>query len=88
MPTAIGAHEAVLTITYDGEQGELPDPILYDSSEADIIRWATEAVRGGIPGIAPRLDPDLDGYRVQRFAATDEVPNRVVCRPKTEYGGL
>jgi hypothetical protein len=84
---AIGLAEAVLNITYDGEQGELPDPVLYDASDADIIRWATEAVRGGIPGITARADANLAGYVVQRFGSTADLPNRVVCRPKTEYGG-
>lgn len=82
----IAADQAILNITYEGEQGELPDPILYDASDADIIRWATEAVRGGIPGITPQLNADLDGYVVQRFAATGDLPNRVVCRGKTAFG--
>jgi len=79
--------EAVLNITWQGQNGDLPNPILFDSTDVDIRRWATEAVRGGIPGITADANVNFQDFVVERFSATAGLPNRVVLRPKTPFGG-
>lgn len=83
---AVQEGEAVLNITWAGENGELPDPIRFDAASEDIFRWATEAVRAGIPGITADANANLDGFVVERFGATGDLPNRVAVRPKTPFG--
>jgi len=84
----IQEHEAVLQITVNGEQGELPDPVHFDSGDGDIKAWATEAVRaGGIPGITPDPMADFSAYTVDRFPARDGKCNRLSLRPKVPFGG-
>lgn len=79
---------ARLTITYGGQQGDLPDPIGYDSTDADIKQMATESIRTGyVPGIDADQDVDLKDFVVDRFPARDDVPfARVSIRPKTPFG--
>lgn len=80
--------EAVLNISWKGENGDLPQPIVYDASEADIRRWAAEAVRAGLPGISPDPNVNFQDFIVERVAAKDGLPNRVLLRGKTEFGAL
>ena len=81
------ADEARVNVTYDNQNGHLPDPVHVDLQEADVIRIAQEALRGGgIPGIDAAPTADLDGYRVDRYPAKDDQPNRLFVRPKTEFG--
>jgi len=84
---------AKLNITYnpgagqDAQQGELPDMVSYDASDADIKRMATEAVAGGVPGIDADPDADLTGYVVDRFPAREDMPvPRISVREKTPFG--
>jgi hypothetical protein len=78
--------EAILNITWAGQNGDLPNPILFDSSDTDIRRWATEAVQGGLPGITADAAVNFQDFVVERFTATNGLPNRVVLRPKTPFG--
>jgi hypothetical protein len=80
---------AKLTITYGGQQGDLMQPVSYDSTDADLKQGATEAVRAGdIPGIDAHPDADFTDFVVDRFRANAEVPfNRLSLRPKTPFGG-
>jgi hypothetical protein len=83
----IPAHMARLNITYNGQQGDLPDLVAYDASDADLKRFATEALRTGIPGIDPDANADFADFVVDRFPAREEVPfNRPSLRPKTPFG--
>lgn len=83
----IEAHEARLNITYQGENGDLPDPINYDSADGDILQWASEAIRtGGVPGIQMYPNVNLTDFVVDRFPATGDQPNKVFVRPKTPFG--
>ena len=84
----IGADQAKVNITWKGENGDLPDSVLFDSGDADVLQWITEAVRtGGVPGIKVDATADFHGYVVDRYKATDDVTyNRIMCRPKTEFG--
>ena len=83
----VEAGMAQLVIYLGGELGESPDLIPYDSPDADVKRWATEAVEGGsIPGI-DQQDIDFSDYVVARVPAKGGHPDRVMVRPKTEVGG-
>lgn len=78
---------ARLNITYGGYNGDLTDPIAYDSADGDVKQWATEAVRNGnVPGIPAQANADFTDFIVDRFAATAELPGRVMLRPKTPFG--
>lgn len=81
--------QARVNVTFAGQNGELPDPVLYDAPEADIKGWVTEALRtGGIPGIPASPNADLKNYVLDRFDANEARPYRLLAlRPKTEFGG-
>jgi hypothetical protein len=81
-------NEARLNITFGGQNGDLPDPIAFDASDADVKAWAAEAVRNGsIPGIQAAAEADFHDFVVDRFAATEARPFQLVqLRPKTAYG--
>ena len=79
--------EARLNITWGGQNGDLDAPVRYDATDAEIKAWATEAIRGGTPGITAAPNVNLNDFVVERFAATADVPyNRIVVRPKTPFG--
>ena len=79
---------AKLNITYQGQQGDLPNDLPYDLSDAEILRIATEALTAGIPGINADPAANLKDFVVDRFPARDDVPyNRLSLRPKTPFGG-
>ena len=82
--------DARLNITYSGGNGDLPDMVNYDASDAEVRTWATEAVRAGsVPGIGVQAGADFTDFVVDRFPATDDVPqNRLLIRPKTPFGTL
>ena len=82
----VQAGEAVLNITWQGQNGNLPNPILMDSPDAEIFRWATEAVQTGIRGIDPDPNVNFQDFKVERIAAKDGLPPRVLLRGKTEFG--
>jgi hypothetical protein len=83
----IDMENAHLNITYAGQQGDLPDPMPYDASDADIKRIATEAIHNGdVPGIEADLNADFNDFVVDRFPARDGLPNRLSLRPKTPFG--
>jgi uncharacterized protein (DUF2236 family) len=81
-------HEARLNITWQGQNGDLPDTVSYHASDKDILRWAAEAIRGGdVAGIHRQRDASLEGFVVDRFPASAQVPYaRVFVRPKTPFG--
>lgn len=84
----IGAHEARLNITWQGSNGDLPDPVTFDAADGDLFQWAAEAVRGGdVPGIPADPNVNLRDFVVRRFPATQDVPyNRIMIHPKTPFG--
>jgi len=81
-------YEARVNVTYAGQNGDLPDPVNFDSTDGDVRGWVTEAVRGGsIPGIPAAADADFTDFVVDRFAANEATPyNRIMLRPKTAFG--
>lgn len=80
--------EARVNVTYSGQNGDLPDPVLFEATDGDVKSWVTEAVvAGGIPGIPAATDADFGDFVVDRFAATEERPyNLIQLRPKTPFG--
>lgn len=83
----IAADQARINITHGGHNGDLPDPVSYDATDADIKAWVTEAVRGGsVPGIPAAPNANFADFVVDRFPATGDLPNRISIRPKTPFG--
>jgi hypothetical protein len=80
---------ARLNVTYAGQNGDYPDPISFETTDEAIKQIALEAISTGfIPGIDPVPEPDLTDFVVDRFAAKDDLPPRLVLRPKTPFGVL
>ena len=85
------ANQARLNITYQGENGDLPDPVFFDSVDGDIKTWVTEAVtNGSVPGIPADPNADFTDFVVDRFAASTEPEGRqynlIQVRPKVPFG--
>ncbi len=80
-------HMARLNITWKGQNSDLPDPIDKDLDDAAVKALATEAVKGGVPGIAADAGANFGDFVVDRFPATEDLPARVMIRPKTPFGG-
>jgi len=79
---------ARLNVTYQGQNGDMPDLVEFDLTDQEIRTMAAEAVSGGgVPGIAAYPNAAFTNFKVDRFPATEEIPyNRLMLRPKTEYG--
>lgn len=77
-----------LTITYQGQQGDLPDLVLFDLDDDAIKRIAAESVGSGyVPGIDTYVQVDFNDFVVDRFPARHDIPyNRLSLRPKTPFG--
>jgi hypothetical protein len=88
MAELIGANEARLNITWQGNNGDLPDPVANDAADGDLFQWASEAVRGGgVPGIPADPNVRFEDFVVRRFGSTPDVPfNRIMIHPKTPFG--
>jgi len=89
MENAIQETEARVNVTYSGQNGDLPDPVYFDSTDGDVRAWVTEAVQNGsVPGIPATGDADFGDFVVDRFSATEARPyNLIQLRPKTPFGG-
>ena len=79
---------AKLMITYNGQQGDLPDLVPYDSTDVDLKQTATESVQDGyVPGIDATVDVNFNDFVIDRFPARADIPyNRLAIRPKTPFG--
>lgn len=88
MDNLLGAHEARVNVTYMGNNGDLPDPVSFDASDAQVREWITEALStGSIPGIPATQAPDIRDFVVDRFTANEGRPfNLIALRPKTPFG--
>lgn len=84
----IPVNEARVNVGYNGQNGDLPDPVSIDAQDEDVKRWVTEAIRtGSIPGIPADPAADLTGYMVDRYPANEARPwNLISIRPKTTFG--
>jgi hypothetical protein len=88
MDMMIDMKEARVNITYGGQNGDLPDTVSYDATDAEVRQWVTEALRtGGVPGIPMTRDADLRDFVIDRYRANDVRPyNLIQVRPKTPFG--
>lgn len=80
---------AIVNVTWDGQNGDLPDMVLYDATDAEILRWAEEAVQNGdVPGITAAPVADLKDFVVDRIPAKppEKPENRLMVRPKAPFG--
>jgi hypothetical protein len=78
---------ARLNVTINGQNGDYPDLLSFDSADGDVKQIVTEALRTGyIPGIGAINDPNLRDFVVDRFPATNDLPPRLMVRPKTPFG--
>lgn len=83
----LAANQARLNVTFNGQNGDLPDAVAIDATDGDLKQIATEAVRTGyIPGVAAAPNVDFTNFVVERFPATPDLPARVMIRPKTPFG--
>jgi hypothetical protein len=86
----IADNEARVNVTYSNVNGDLPDPMLFDTADAAVRTMMEEAIRtGGVPGIAADANVDLSGYIVERLPKDlekDRPVNILLLRPKTEFG--
>ena len=84
----INPDEARVNVTYNGKNGDLPDPVAFNAGDGDIKTWLTESLRtGSIPGIHAVANVDLHDFVVDRFEATEARPyNLIQVRPKTALG--
>lgn len=88
------AHEAILNVTYKGQNGNLADPVNYQAGNGDVLAWAAEAIRtGGITSIKTDPNAVLEDYVVDRYDGDPTLPeadqghwNRLMARPKAPFG--
>lgn len=85
---ALPQGQARVVVTYEGQTGDLADPISADTSHPDVLRMVEEAIRtGGIRGIPAKPDASLQGFIVDPAAPNDVHPYpRLLVRPKTAFG--
>lgn len=88
MDQIVQVGEARVNITWNGQNGDLPDTVSYGAADADIKRWAEEAVRtGSVPGIAADPNISFTDFVVDRFGPTEVRPHcSIFLRPKTPFG--
>jgi|GEM_PF-4188549 len=89
-----GPDEAWVTVTYkEADTFDLPRPVPFTHGTKEQWRaWAQEMMRtGGIPGRPMDLNADLSNFSVEPVPRDPTHPggldfNRVLIRPKTDYG--
>ena len=86
----IAANEAIVNVTWAGNNGDLRDPVSFDATDEEIRNWVTEAVRtGGVANIATDPNANFTDFVIDRYAATEETPwARIFARPKTPFGDM
>ncbi len=86
----IEPYEAKVNITYAGQNGDLGDPIAFDTPDAQVRAMITEAVRNGsVRGIPGDVTADFGNFVIDRFHATeDRNYNLIQIRPKTAFGAV
>lgn len=88
LAVVLNENEARVNITWQGQNYDLQNPMLIDSTDEQIRASVTETVRFGIEGLIP-ADPNADftNYVINRFAPTEARPwNAIFVRPKVPFG--
>jgi len=85
---ALNNDEATLNVTWNGQNGNLSDPVPFEATVTELKAWAQEAVMNGdIAGIAADPNVNLADFEVDRYRATEDKPyNSLFVRPKTAFG--
>lgn len=80
--------EARVNVTWNGQNGDLQDPVFFESTDGDLRAMVTEAVQNGdVPGVAADPNANFTDFVVDRFRATNEQDwNKIHIRPKTPFG--
>jgi hypothetical protein len=80
--------EARVNITWQGQNGDLVDPIPVDATDREIKAWVAEAIASGsVMGLRTDRRVNLRDFVVDRFPASRQNPfARVFVRPKTPFG--
>lgn len=81
-------YEARVNVTYGGQNGDLPNPMAFDATDADVKASVAESIRAGtVPGLRADPNVDLGDFVVDRFPPNDQRPyNLIQLRPKTPFG--
>ncbi len=84
----LAADQARVNVTWDNQNGDLPDPVPLDATDAQVRAWATEAVRSGnVPGVREDVRADLTDFMIDRCDPTETRPwSLLMIRPKTAFG--
>ena len=87
VPQVIDPTMAKLSITYNGQQGDMDQMVPFDATNDAIKQMAAEAVRGGSVRGIDAIEANFTDFEVDRFSAHADVPfNRLSIRPKTPFG--
>lgn len=80
--------DARVNITWQGQNGDLFDPVDFNASDARIRQQVAEALRNGqVAGVNAHRFVDLSDFVVDRFPASGQVPYpRIFLRPRTPFG--
>jgi hypothetical protein len=80
--------EAIVSVTYNGQMGDMPSAIPVESTDAQIRAWATESVRTGtIRGIPADRNVNFNDFVIERFPPNAERNyNVIMLRPKATFG--
>ncbi len=80
--------EAKVNVTYQGQNGDLNDPVYAEGSDAEIKTWVCEALQSGsVAGVGVHTNADLADFVVDRYQPTEERPYTLIqVRPKAPFG--
>lgn len=73
---------AKLNITYNGQNGDLADPVSFDATDAEIRQWAGEAIGNGSVAGINAVAADFGDFVVDRFRDSKSI----FLRPKVPFG--
>lgn len=84
----INPTEARVNLTWNAQNFDLRDPVLFDIPEADLRGMVAEIIRAGGDGIPADQDVGpLADFVVARYEPTATRPERLISiRPKTSFG--
>lgn len=84
----IADNQAQVNITWNSQNGSLPDPVPLDATDDEILQMVTEALRGGgVTNIPADPDADLDGFVLDRCPPAEDRDFHVITlRPKVPFG--
>lgn len=77
--------QVTLEVTWNGQQGELPEPVPWEATELELKGMAWQALaEGRVRGVAADPSVDLEGFVVDWIE--EDGMRRIAVRPKTPFG--